>query len=53
MYSADVAQNDYDFEAKRKGPNPKIGNNHKAANFIENLIACESYSPYAMRQALL
>ncbi len=47
-YSADVAQDDYDRKATHKGPNLKIGNDHKLANHIEKKIIEEEYSPDAV-----
>ncbi|MGI6333427.1 MAG: IS30 family transposase [Saccharofermentanales bacterium] len=37
-YSADVAQADYDRKASRKGPDLKIGNDHKLAEHCERLL---------------
>jgi IS30 family transposase len=43
-YDYDVAQRKYDNNATAKGPNLKIGNNHKLAKFIEKKVK-EKYSP--------
>lgn len=45
-YSADLGQNIYDEKASAKGPNLKIGNNHKLVEAIEQRIK-NKYSPYA------
>ena len=47
-YSADVAQDDYDEKATHKGPNLKIGKDHKLAEHIEKKILGENYSPDAV-----
>lgn len=45
-YSADLGQNIYDEKGTAKGPNLKIGNNHKLVEAIEKRIQ-NKYSPYA------
>ena len=47
VYCADVAQRKYEENLRAKGPNLKIGNNRDLANFLENLIVDEKYSPDA------
>lgn len=47
-YSADIAQQDYDYKAAGKGVPLKIGQNHHLAAFIENAILYGKYSPVAV-----
>ncbi len=47
-YCADVAQRKYMENASNKGPALKIGNDHKLADYIENKIINEQYSPDAV-----
>lgn len=47
-YSADVAQDDYDKKATKKGVPIKIGKDHALANHIEKKIINEKYSPDAV-----
>lgn len=46
-YSADIAQEKYEYNASKRGTDLKIGNNHKAVKYIEKLIIDGKYSPYA------
>jgi NAD-dependent dihydropyrimidine dehydrogenase PreA subunit len=46
-YSAMKAQDDYEGKASAKGPQLKIGNNHKLAEKIEDYITEKKYSPYS------
>lgn len=47
-YCADTAQRIYNENAKNKGPNLKIGKDHKLAKHIEKKIIKEKYSPDAV-----
>ena len=47
-YSPDIAQKKYDENLKAKGPDLKIGNDMKLANYIEDRIANDGYSPGAV-----
>lgn len=47
-YSANIAQEKYEYNVTKRGTDLKIGNNHKAVEFIENLIIKDKYSPYAV-----
>ncbi|MBN2285824.1 MAG: IS30 family transposase [Tissierellales bacterium] len=47
-YCADVAQRKYLENASNKGPAIKIGNDHKLAEYIEDQIINEKYSPDAV-----
>lgn len=47
-YSPDIAQNRYDENLKSKGGDLKIGKDIKLANYIENKILTENYSPAAV-----
>lgn len=47
-YCADTAQMIYDERAKNKGPDIKIGKDHKLANYIEKKIIKHKYSPDAV-----
>ncbi len=46
-YCADVSQRKYIENSRNKGPNIKLGCNHKFAKFIEEIIKNEKFSPYA------
>lgn len=46
-YSADIAQQDYDYKATAKGAPLKIGNNLAFANYLESKIIEEKFSPCA------
>lgn len=46
-YSPDIAQAAIDEPKSSMGPDLKIGKDHELANFLENLIVNESYSPGA------
>lgn len=48
IYSADVAQRDYEYKASNKGPPLKIGSDHKFVKYIEKKIIKEKYSPDAI-----
>ena len=52
IYSAQKAQNEYDFNATAKGPQLKIGNDYKMIEKIEYLIIEKHYSPCAALQHL-
>ena len=47
-YSADIAQQDYDYKATAKGAALKIGNDFALVEYIEQKILEESYSPCAV-----
>lgn len=47
-YCADFAQRDYVNQSKNKGPDLKIGKDHKLAKYIEKKIVKEKYSPDAV-----
>lgn len=47
-YCADTAQRAYQENARNKGPNLKIGNDHKLAKHIEDKIIKGKYSPDAV-----
>lgn len=47
-YCADAAQRIYDENSKNKGPNLKIGKDHKLAKHIEKKIVKHKYSPGAV-----
>lgn len=47
VYCADVAQRKYEENLKAKGPGLKIANNRRLANYLEDLIVDEKYSPDA------
>lgn len=47
-YSPDIAQERYRENLHAKGPDLKIGKDHKLAEFIETKIADEKYSPAAV-----
>ena len=46
-YSPDIAQDKIDSAKSGMGADLKIGRDHELANFLENLILNESYSPGA------
>lgn len=37
-YSAEIAQNGYDYAATNKGPNLKIGHDHEFADYVAQKI---------------
>lgn len=47
-YSPDIAEEKYQQNLRDKGPNLKIGNDHELAEYIENKIARDGYSPGAV-----
>ena len=47
VYCADVAQRKYEENLRAKGPDLKIANNRKLANYLEDLIVDKKYSPDA------
>ena len=47
-YCADVGQRIYDENGKNKGPDLKIGKDHKLVKYIEDKIVKENYSPDAV-----
>ena len=47
-YSADVAQNYYDYQGTNKGPDLKLGNDHEFIAYVENKILLEKWSPDAI-----
>ncbi len=47
-YCADRGQQVYEENSKNKGPNLKIGKDHKLAKYIENKIINENHSPDAV-----
>jgi IS30 family transposase len=51
-YSSDLGQQNHDWNAQGKGRNLKIGNDHALADFIENKIIEEKYSPEAALAAV-
>ena len=48
VYSADIAQEKYEYNLTGKGPELKISNNHKLKKFIETSIKVERLSPEAI-----
>ena len=52
IYSAQKAQNEYEFNATAKDPQLKIGNDYKMIEKIEYLIIEKHYSPNAVLQHL-
>lgn len=50
-YSAVVAQEDYKQKGTAKGPQLKIGNDHKWVEFVEKKVK-EKFSPYAILQII-
>lgn len=47
-YSPDIAEERYQRNLRDKGPDLKIGKDHRLAEYIENKIANEDYSPGAV-----
>ena len=47
-YSADVGQQMYDINATNKGPSIKLGNDFELAEYLEQKIVEEKYSPEAV-----
>lgn len=47
-YSPDIAEERYQQNLRDKGPDLKIGKDHRLAEYIENKIANEDYSPGAV-----
>lgn len=47
-YSPDIAEERYQQNLRDKGPDLKIGRDHRLAEYIENKIANEDYSPGAV-----
>ena len=47
-YSAEIAQNDYDFHASNKGPDLKIANDYEFVKYVEKRIIEDKYSPDAV-----
>lgn len=47
-YSPDIAEEKYQQNLRDKGPDLKIGNDHELAEYIEDKIAKEGYSPGAV-----
>lgn len=47
VYDAEYAQRKYEENQSNKEGNLKIGNNHKLAEYLEDLILKQKYSPYA------
>lgn len=47
-YSAEVAQQAYDYAATNKGPKLKIGNDHECVSFIAHKIREDKWSPDAI-----
>ena len=47
IYAADVADRYYRENLKEKGPNIKIGKDHKLAKYLEKIIIKHKYSPKA------
>lgn len=48
VYSAQLAQQDYNKKASAKGPNLKIGHDHELAAYIEDKIVNKNFSPGAV-----
>lgn len=51
-YAPELAQAKYDEHMKAKGPNLKIGDDIELANYLENKIMNEKYSPQAALYAI-
>lgn len=51
-YSADKAQLDADYKSTAKGAPIKLGNDYATAEYIENAIINEKFSPYAVSKKL-
>lgn len=49
-YSAEVGQKEHDVRATAKGPELKIGKDHKLVEYLEETIGEKGYSPYAALQ---
>jgi len=47
-YSADIAQQDYDYKGSAKGPELKILNDYAFVEYVEHKIIKENYSPDAV-----
>lgn len=47
-YSADIAQKDYDYKATAKGRGLKLGKDFSFADYVENMIRNEKFSPAAL-----
>lgn len=47
-YSAEIAQNAYDYAATNKGPNLKIGYDHEFGDYVAQKILEENWSPDAI-----
>lgn len=47
-YSADLAQQKYEYEMKAKGKELKLGSDHQLAAYIEQKICDDGYSPEAV-----
>ena len=47
VYCADTAERKYQENLRAKGPDIKLGNDHKLAQYIETKIADDGYSPEA------
>lgn len=48
LYSADIAQRDYEYKATAKGAHLKIGNDFELVHYIEDKILKHHYSPAAV-----
>lgn len=51
-YSADVAEQKYQANLRAKGPDLKIGNDRELAEYLEDKMANEKYSPAAALSAI-
>lgn len=51
-YSANIAQDKYEYNVTKRGTDLKIGSNHKVVKCIEKLIIENKYSPYAVAMEL-
>ena len=47
-YSAEIAQERYDFQASNKGPQLRISNDYEFVKYVEYKIIEEKYSPDAV-----
>mgnify|MGYP000969146048 CR=1 FL=1 len=47
-YSADVAQQDYDYQASAKGPRLKVANDYAFVDYVEDKIINKKYSSDAV-----
>ena len=52
-YSPEIAQDQYEVNKTAKGAPLKIGNDHELANYIEQKIAEEKYSPCAVLREII